>query len=74
MAVVHAIELRRRMAAGQILTRNAHAPIVCAPVAVTIWMVVRPEIGERHVLAEVDAAEEAEAGAGRDLSEGIVRT
>ena len=34
-------------------------------------MVVRPEIGERHVLAEVDAAEEAEAGAGRDLVESI---
>ena len=68
MAVVPRDELRRRMAAGQVLAGNAHAPIGLCASAVDDLMVVRFQICERHVLTEVDAAEEAEAGAGGDLT------
>ncbi len=67
VAVVPGDEFRRRVAPVQVLSRNAHAAIGLGAGAVHDLVIVGPEVGERHVLAEFNAAVEAEAGIRRDL-------
>ncbi len=71
MAVVPGDELGRGMAAAQVLAGNAHAPVGLGPGAVDDLVIVGLEVGERHVLAEFDAAEETEARIRRHLVEGV---
>ena len=71
VAVVPGDELGRGMAPAQVLTGNPHAPVGLGAGAVHDLMVVGLEVGERHVLAELDAAEETEARIRRDLVEDV---
>jgi hypothetical protein len=68
--VVPGDEVGRRVAAAKILAGDAHAPVGLGPRRVDDLVIVGPEILERHVLAELDVAEEAESGVRRRLVEG----
>ena len=70
MAVVPGHELRRGVAALQVLAANAHAAIGLRARRVDDLVIVTPEIRHAHVAAELDAAEEAKARMRRDLVEG----
>ena len=68
--VVPGDEVGRRVAAAEVLAGNAHAAVGLGARGVDDLMVVRPEVLERHVLPELDVAEEAEPGVRGRLVEG----
>src|SRR3989441_9158982 len=69
VAVVPGDELRRRVAPAKVFAGNAHAAVGLGARAVDDLVVVGAQVGEGHVLAELDAAEEAEARMSGDLVE-----
>ena len=69
MPVVPGDEFRGRMAAGEILAGNAHAPIGLGARRIDDLVVVPPEIRDGDVAAELDAAEEAKPRVRGDLVE-----
>ena len=69
MAVVPGDELRGRMAARQVLTGDAHAAVGLGARRVDDLVIVAAQLGHGDVLAELDAAEEAEARMGGRLVE-----
>src|SRR5262245_38890188 len=70
MPVVPGHELGGGMAAGQVLAGNPHAAIGLRAGGVDDLVIVAAQVGHAHVLAQFDAAEEAEARVGGGLVEG----
>ena len=70
MAVVPADELRGGMAALQVLAGDAHPTVGLGARGVEDLVVVAAQILHAHVLAQLDPAEEPEAGQGGHLVEG----
>ena len=70
MAVVPGDELGRGVAARQVLAGDPHAPVGLGTGRVDDLVVVGAQVGDVHVLAELDAAEEAEPRMRGDLVEG----
>ena len=67
--VVPGDELRRRVAADEILAGNPHAPVRLGARAVDDLVIVPPEVVDGDVPPELDVAVEAELRIGRDLVE-----
>ena len=68
--VVPGHEVGRRMASPEVLPRNAHAAVGLGARRVDDLVVVGAQILDRHVLAQLDVAEEPELRVGGGLVEG----
>ena len=69
MAVVPGDELRRGVAALQILAGDAHAPIGLRAGRIDDHVIVRAQVVHAQVTAELDGAEESKSRVRRDLVE-----